>query len=288
MTAVVRRSVLPTRRALRALAGLLAASVLTTTWAAGEAPAAPAVAPNAAPAAPADAAANDPKRSGPSGAVAGLPADLGEGLRYVRIASLAGELEKAKAALAQLPLVLDLRRLETTPAATEKLAATLRAIAAKNQGAVFLLISADTPPALRSAIPVAPRLVTVGIEADGVSPRVGLAVDPAADRAAYDAIVAGRSLSELTAEQIDKQRFDEARLARAHANGISRENAATLDRIEDEPTETDNAGLPLPKAPKGKDPVEAKAGPPVRDTVLQRAVFLHRALLALNKLPAGA
>jgi hypothetical protein len=95
-----------------------------------------------------------------------------------------------------------------------------------------------------------------------------VSTDSAHDRAAVAALAAGRSWRELIEEKIDKPSYDEARLARNHANGHRNEE-----------------GEPAPAAAKDKPDPAATPEAPLQDLVLQRAVFLHRALLALGRLP---
>lgn len=271
MNAAARRT--PALRRLVALACTLGA------LAAGAAEAPATDAPEAAkPAAPADAAATKP--ASPTGAAPGVAVDLGHGLHYVRVSRLADELPAVRAALGRLPVVLDLRRAETNPVATGELAAALATAAADATGAVFLLVGEDSPRGLLAAIPASSRLVTLGAAASGTNPRVVVQTAPADDRAAYDAVVAGRPLAELTVEKIEKRRFDEARLSAAHANGNGRADSTDGDADGD----SGNDGAPAAAAADAKDKKLAEA--PVKDLVLQRAIFLHRALLALNRLPA--
>ena len=190
--------------------------------------------------------------------------DLGQGLRYARFADLADE-QSAAAALAAPALVLDLRLATADPVAEARLRELLpqRGIARP----LFLLLGADTPAALRAAVPAAPGVLTLGSAQAGFPVAVAVSTDLAHDRATVAELAAGRPLRELIEEKLDKPRFDEARLARAHANG----------RRNDD----DSA----PPAADAKDKAAAAPEPPLKDLVLQRAVFLHRALLALGRLP---
>lgn len=217
--------------------------------------------------------------TGPTGEKAGVVADLGQGLRYLRVEALPAQLDPATAALKRLPLVLDLRRCTTSPGATEALRTALLAAANDAGGAVFILLGADTDPALVAAVPDSPRLVTVGVADRTVPVRMPVQTGADEDRAAYAAIVAGHGLVELTEEKVEKRRFDEARLSAAHANGRGRGGLA-LDSDPD----NDRPGGGTNAAPADGD--TAAPPKPPKDLVLQRAIFLHRALLALNRLPA--
>ncbi|MBK8475942.1 MAG: hypothetical protein IPL39_06415 [Opitutaceae bacterium] len=112
-------------------------------------------------------------------------------------------------------------------------------------------------------MPAAPAILTLGYASPGFAPTLAVSTEPALDRAAVAALAAGRPARELIEEKLDKPRFDEARLARNHANGRRGDDAAPPD--------------------ESKEPPASEV--PVKDLVLQRAVFLHRALLALGRLP---
>ncbi len=243
--------------------------------AAGLLAAAPATEPAAPPAAPAAAAAPTDRsdRSDPAAPPANSdPADLGRGLRYFRVAALAADLPTLEPALAAGPLVLDLRAAQGDTVSTVRLRELLQhhATAADAGRPLFVLLAADTPEAIRAAVPAAPAILTLGCAGPGFAPALAVPAEPDLDRAAVAALAAGRPARELIEEKLDKPRFDEARLARAHANG----------------RRGDDAGAPPPAA-EPKDSPDAAAAPeaPVKDLVLQRAVFLHRALLALGRIP---
>lgn len=230
----------------------------------------------AAAAAPTAAVPVETKAAVPVGSTAGVAADLGRGLRYVRIDDFGAQLDAAAAALQSLPVVLDLRRVTAPAAAISPWREALRKAAADGRGAVFILTGTDTPSAVLAAVPESSRVVTLAAEVPGANARVLIKTSAGDDRAAYDAIVAGRSLAELTVEKIDKRRFDEARLAKAHADNGGRDNLGD-----------DNDAAPAESsAVTTAEPEKAKESAPPKDLVLQRAVFLHRALVALNKLPA--
>ena len=197
------------------------------------------------------------------------PADLGRGLRYLQLA--AGTSDSAfAAALAAPALVLDLRVASNEPAVEERLRELLaRATAARP---LFILLGRATPDTLRTAIPsAAPGLLTLAAKDNGVAAGVMIAVDPARDRTAAEALATGKPPRELVEERIEKARFDEARLARDHANGHREREEAELTPAAD----------PAAKPEKTAAPAE----PPLQDLLLQRAVFIHRGLLALGRIP---
>ena len=203
------------------------------------------------------------------------PADLGHGLRYLQLA--AGTSDSAfAAALAAPALVLDLRLAPADSVAETRLRELLTNRAAPRP--LFLLLGPATPTALRAAIPGnAPGVLTLAAKDAGFAASVAIAVEPARDRAAAEAIAAGRPPRELVEEKIEKDRYDEARLARDHANG--RHERQTDAAAPD----SDTANPAADKASKtgGSFPT-----PPLQDILLQRAVFIHRGLLALGRIPA--
>ena len=215
------------------------------------------------PAAPASTPAPQDKAEAPAD-----PNDLGRGLRYFRATALAADLATLEPALAAGPLVLDLRASQGDASAIARLQELLQRRTAAADRPLFVLLAADTPAAVRAAVPAAPPIVTLGCAGPGYAPAVAVSTDSARDRAAVAALAAGRPVRELIEEKIDKTRYDEALLVRNHANGRR-------------PTE----GAPPPAAPKDKPAAADAPEPPLQDLVLQRAVFLHRALLALGRLP---
>ncbi len=230
-----------------ALPLLLAAGLVSVVWAAEPAPA------------PASAE----KAPSADKAVVADPLDLGRGLRFLRLAPAAADDDALTAALAAPALVLDLR-LATDDAGNF---ARLREIAAGRDATrpLFVLLSPATPAALRAALPSTPGVLTLAAKDAGVPSSVAIAVDPARDRAAAEALAAGRPPRELFEEKIEKKRFDEEQLAKIHANGRR---------------DAEAAAQPKPEAAPAKPPE-----PPLQDVLLQRAVFIHRALLALGRIP---
>ena len=102
-----------------------------------------------------------------------------------------------------------------------------------------------------------PGIVLIGIAEKGFAPDVAVRATADEEKRAYDALENGTDVAALLADNPSKVRHDEASLSR------------------DRPVE------PTPEPPEkanGKSPVN-----PV-DAVLQRAVNLHRSLLALKRL----
>ncbi len=184
--------------------------------------------------------------------------DLGQGLGYLRV----HELEIAiKPIAGNNALVLDLRHTTATPETVTVFAAALADRAAGSS--LFVLVSPDTPADL--AVALKGSLVTLGIKGSQPVPQVVVDQTPEADRAAYDALESGTALASLISGKIEKERFDEASLVHEFKNGLP--------------------GNPPERGVTGTNPGPAAAGSgaPLTDRVLQRAVHLHRALLALKR-----
>jgi hypothetical protein len=203
------------------------------------------------------------------GAVAApLERDLGHGLTYRRVSQLPDDLP-AKVAEPHKALVLDLRFVSADPTAGKAFEAWLRFHANANSP-LTILVNAETSPLLLRiflSAPLPPGVVTIGPPAGEFQADVSVDVSPQADRLAYDALAKGTPVEDLVAHKLDKPRRDEAELARQHANG------STDEEVDDPSSKT--AATPASPA------IEA----PVTDLVLARAVQLHRALLALRRLP---
>ena len=194
-----------------------------------------------------------------------LTLDLGQGLAYHRAHALPADLPAAAPARRQ-PLVLDLRYATGDADAATALSAWLKFRAAPRTP-VFLLANSATSPALRAALADRERtagLIVLGLAGPGFDPDIALKTTAAAERLAYDALTDARSLAGLINPPVEKPRNDEARLVADHRVGRTPEPAAA-------------------------DATSAPATPPptptsATDAVLQRAVHLHRTLLALKKL----
>ena len=193
-------------------------------------------------------------------APAAAPADLGQGLAYLRAHSLADDAAAITAALpARTPLVLDLRYVTANGDSAAALGAALAGRAAGMQ--LFILISPTTPAAVAAVVS---GELTLGPTGTQPAPKVTVRTDAATDRRAYDAHESGLALDALITGKIEKERYDEASLMKDFKNG--------------------NTAADGP--PPGPDPTKPGAPekvPTLTDRVLQRAVHLHRALLALRR-----
>lgn len=191
--------------------------------------------------------------------------DLGSGLAYLRLHSLAAsETALRKTVPGAGALVLDLRYIATSEESPD----ALRAALADRSGSapLFILVSPSTPSAIAQAVIESPTpAYTLGLAGSRPTPKVVVQTDAATDRQAYDALETGTAPMKLISGKIEKERFDEATLVQEFNNG--------------------NPNAEPPPAPDPTAPLTAGAKTPVVplvDRVLQRAVHLHQALLAIK------
>jgi hypothetical protein len=200
---------------------------------------------------------------------AAAPADLGQGLLYCRVHALPADLPAASTG--KSALVLDLRYTLTDDTGATAFSAWLGFRTAVHP--VFILVNAGTGPALLHALaarPLPSGVVALGPPLSDFTPDVPLKISPDTERRAYDAFDHGTAIESLLVEKIDKPRYDEASMVKDH---VSDSEPPAPDDEEDAPAKPDSS----------KD----KPAPPPQliDLALQRAVQLHRALLALHKIP---
>lgn len=194
--------------------------------------------------------------------------DLGSGLAYLRVHSLA----ESEAALRKvLPgsgaLVLDLRYATASDESTPGLKSALASHPADTP--LLILVSPATPAGIVAVLGSTSAL-TLGAPGSVPAPKVVVQTDAATDRRAYDALESGTPVATLISGKIEKERFDEATLVHEFKNGNP--DAAPLP------------GNPAERGVSGTNTGPAAAGNgPLIDRVLQRAVHLHRALLALRR-----
>jgi hypothetical protein len=187
--------------------------------------------------------------------------DLGLGLRYCRVHALPDDLPSVSNG-APRAWVLDVRFVRGGTGAGKALIDWLKG-AAGPRTPVFLLANTQTSGEILSPLDSAdsvPGLLILGPAAKDFLPDITLNIDSKTDRNAYDAFEAGARIETLLADDRAKPRNDEARLAREH--------------LSDSALQDDDSGRPS---------ASAKAAP-LMDLVLQRAVQVHRALLALKRL----
>ena len=206
----------------------------------------------------------------PTGRPDGRLIDLGPGLSYLRVHSLA---DSAAALRQAVPgtgaLVLDLRY----ATATGESAANLRTALAGRPGTapLFVLVSPGLPASVVQVIENAQGIFTLGIVGSLPEPKVIVKSDAAADRHAYAALEAGTPLDQLVSGKVEKDRFDEATLVKEFKNGNP---------------DAEPPPAPDPTAPKKAGDIPDKE-PALVDRVLQRAIHLHHGLQALHR-TAGA
>ncbi len=192
---------------------------------------------------------------------------LGENLRYFRAHVLPTDLPAADVKTG--PLILDLRYTLAETEATTALDAWLK-FRATATTPVFVLVNGDTAPALRELLMTPDDrigVITIGRASSDITPDISIDTTSDDERHAYDALEKNSPIESLITENADKPRTDEASImsTRREPNAIQAD-AAAPDRAS--PAEKKPAPMP----------------PPVIDRAIQRAVQLHRALLALKRL----
>ena len=190
-------------------------------------------------------------------------ADLGQGLTYLRVNSLTKSAVDLNAALLRpAALVLDLRYTADEPAGADLLR-VLNSQPAKPT--LYVLVSPATPASVAGILTsTSTRLVTLGVKDSHPAAQIVVEQTAAADRAAYAALESGTRLAQLISGKIEKERFDEATLVHEFKSG------------------NHDAHPPEAAPAPGKESPPAPAAP-LTDRVLQRAVHLHHALLALKR-----
>lgn len=196
-----------------------------------------------------------------SAEAAPLERDLGQGLKLYRVHELPADLPPPAPASGRVPpCVVDLRYAKADADAASALQAWLR-FRAKPRVPVFVLANAETSPALLRVL--AERepgagVAVIGAASRNLKPDVVVRATAEEERRAYDALEKGATVAALLTDNPDKVRNDEASLSR--------------DRLAEASADT------------ATDALAPKRDAPVVDVALQRAVHLHRALVALRKL----
>jgi hypothetical protein len=194
---------------------------------------------------------------GAAGATIRIPLILGQGLSYYRIHELPSDIP-SQPGLRAGSCVLDLRFARSDDASAAVLSAWVKFTASASTP-VFILENQGTSPALLAAFPggAAAGVVVLAPASGKLSPDIAVRVDADTDRRAYDALEKGASLASLLSDNPDKPRIDEAYLEREHLS-----DGDAPDVASDKPSPPS----------------------PLVDSVLQRAVQLHRGLLALKRI----
>ena len=216
-----------------------------------------------------------------SGAHAALEKELGQALAYLRITDASADTALILDTIDRRPaLVLDLR----SASAGDALAGLIQAALAKPpapHAVRIVLINSTTAPALVATITGAlPSVITIGPRSPAITPDIAVTISDEDDRRAFTALATGTPLEKLINDAHDKPRYDEAKLVHDHANGVSPPESALPADAEDDSVTTE----PAAEDKKVADPAKKTAPAPMIDLVLERAVQLHRSLLALKKL----
>jgi hypothetical protein len=204
--------------------------------------------------------------TGPLRAGTPLAVELRPDLSYLPVRNLTEATPCLQATLAQpRAVVVDLRYASTDDAATTGLRSALGLHPAGTP--LYFLLSPATPPDVVVAVNHTPgTCFTLSRTSAKSSARIQVKTDPESDRRAYEALAAGAAPDTLISGKIEKERFDEATLVQEFNNG----NPDAEPPLAPDPTAT-------------KEPEEKAPAAPLVDRVLQRAVHLHQALIALRR-----
>ena len=205
------------------------------------------------------------------------PAGLGPGLAFLRLAALDVEVA-AKMSASSTALVLDLRGTTADEQSAVTFLAMLRARPA-NQGVCLILISPATAPALlKMLVTRVSGCLTIGRAEGNCRPDIAVTTTAESDQRAQDALGTGTPPLALLGPTVDKPRHDEAELAKDHASGKKpASEPASPDSTAPKPAASPAAG----SLPAVITATLSTVLPPPLDAVLQRAVQIHRGLLAL-------
>lgn len=189
-----------------------------------------------------------------------LERDLGQGLRLIRLHELPADLPTAAPEKRAAPVVVDIRYVHADDEAAAAFHAWVKA-RATSRGPVFLLANADTSRDLLKPFTdrqPESRVVVIGVPARRFQPHVTVQMSADDERRAYDALEKGATLASVLVDNPSKVRNDEASLSRDRLAEASADTAA--------------------------DELAPKSDAPPVDATLQRAVHLHRTLVALRRL----
>jgi hypothetical protein len=184
---------------------------------------------------------------------------VGHGLIYYRVREAPADLP-AKPAARVPGCVLDLRYLAGDVTVADAVGAWLQDRATV-RAPVFVLVNAQTSGPLLNLLARFERgrgVLVVSAAFPGFKPDSAVKTSVEEERRAYEALEKGTPIASLLTEHPDKVRNDEASLSR--------------DRLAEA------------AADAAADAMDGDAPPPPIDYALQRAVHLHRALLALRKI----
>jgi len=185
-----------------------------------------------------------------------LQRNLGDGLVYFRIHALPADLP-ADAAIVKHAAVIDVRYATGETDAAAVFGSWLR-FHASRQDPLFILANTGTAPAILAVLRESKGsgLLTVGLAGHRFSPEIPVEGSATEEKRAYQALDDGATVASLIADHPEKQRNDEASLAKP----------APSSTADDLPA---------------SEPAAPNPAPPV-DLSLQRAVQLLRGLKALK------
>lgn len=186
--------------------------------------------------------------------------ELGNGLAYMRVRALPADLP-AKPVGRAPPCIVDLRYVQTDNDGAAAFAAWMKSRATPRTP-VFVIANADTARPLLKELSAHARgtgIAVVGIPRGGFKPDVAVNASAEDERRAYDALEQGAAIGTLLTDNPNKARNDEASLA------------------------PDRPALPAQPSAEPVESTAKQASPPI-DAALQRAVHLHRSLVALKRL----
>ncbi|MEO6568258.1 MAG: hypothetical protein ABIO94_05805 [Opitutaceae bacterium] len=211
-----------------------------------------------------------------------LERDLGGGLIYYRAKNIPADIPKAAPA-PKRSAVLDVRYSQAEAAGVAALDTWLKTRASAATP-VFVLANAATSPALLALLArhnPKDGILVLGAASPGFAPDIAINFSPDAERRAYDAFELNPDTNALLKDNPAKVRNDEARLSRDHVGGAGAEGPVG-NHSRPAPVSAPAPGPTGDSSPPEEKP-SSPPTPPI-DSVLQRALHLHRALLALKRI----
>lgn len=211
---------------------------------------------------------------------AAIEKDLGQALLFLRVTDANADQSLLIDTIERRPaLVIDLRGLS----GEANFVTALHAALAKPplpHAVRMILINATTAPAIVAALEddALSSVITLAPRSPKVVADIQIAITAEEERRALEALSNDTPLEKLITYSREKRRYDEAKLVHDHINGITpSDDELPLDAEDDSVT---------PESPTKKKPSDTakKSEQPPHDLVLERAVQLHRSLLALKKL----
>ncbi|MFT3781585.1 MAG: hypothetical protein QM790_06165 [Nibricoccus sp.] len=219
---------------------------------------------------------------GPWSLQGAIEKDLGQSLSYLRITDAETDKAEMVQAIAQKKaLIIDLRCLTADRDFANALRTALSRTPQPHAARIFLLNTSTSGPLraifsderLSSIITIGPR--SLAVRAD-----IEVSISEEEDRKAFAELTNGTPIEKLIADGRDKRRYDEAKLVQDHANGVTPAESDLPGDADDTGSISDSGPADLQKTA----PADKKTEPaPLLDSVLARAVQLHRTLVALKK-----